>query len=137
MGKTAALVRKAIPIAGIGNVRQPQHDRAQSALALGGPMASDPIAGGCAGFHGLHVTFRSRAFNPLAGPGHSRSCVRPRAAWRGEVAAPTGDGRNYEVARARLAISRRWQSIRPLAISRARRYKVARGLVGTGTLRYM
>ena len=62
VAQPAALIGEAGLIAGIVHVRQPQHDRAQSALALGGPMASDPVAGGCTGFHALHVTLPPHTF---------------------------------------------------------------------------
>jgi hypothetical protein len=53
LGETAAFVGKAGAVARIGEVWQPQRDRAQSALPLGGAMPGDPIAGGWAGLHGV------------------------------------------------------------------------------------
>jgi hypothetical protein len=53
LGETAAFVGKAGTVARIGEVWQPQRDRAQSALPLCGPMPRGPIARGWAGLHGV------------------------------------------------------------------------------------
>jgi hypothetical protein len=53
LGKAAAFVGKAGAVARIGEIWQPQRDRAQSALPLCGAMPGDPIAGGWAGLRGV------------------------------------------------------------------------------------
>lgn len=66
-GKPAALVREAIPVAGVVHVRQPRHDRPQSAFALGGPTARDSLAGGCIGNLALRGTHPTAWGNRAAG----------------------------------------------------------------------
>ena len=44
VSKASALASEAVPVAQIIHIRQPQHNRSQSALALCGAMASDPLA---------------------------------------------------------------------------------------------
>jgi len=56
LGKAAALIGESIPVARIVHVRQPQHDRAKAAFALGSAMAGDPFARRCLGSHALRIT---------------------------------------------------------------------------------
>jgi hypothetical protein len=83
------LIGKPGPIAGVVHVRQPQHNRPQPPRALGAAVASDPIAGRCAGFHALHVTQRPGTFKR-----RRAGAVRVRPAMRTTVGrAPSGHER--------------------------------------------
>ncbi len=65
MGKATAFVDKTSPIAGVVDIRQPQHDRTQSALTLSDTMAGDPLTRGRRRCHALHVTLQLGAFKPF------------------------------------------------------------------------
>jgi hypothetical protein len=88
-GISAARRRRSGPIARIAHVRQPQHDLAQSALTLGSPMASGPIAGGIGGLPSVTSNAsaaRLEAAARLLGvPGTAAGGVTADAAWPGEV----------------------------------------------------
>jgi hypothetical protein len=56
VGQAPTLLDQPCAIIRIVHVGQPQHSRAQPALALIGAMAGDRFAGGCPGFHMLRVT---------------------------------------------------------------------------------
>ena len=72
-GEAAAFLGEARPIGGIIHVGQPQNDRPQSSLSLGGAVAGDPIAGGgWACVHALQVTPVGRGFNGIRFEGLDR-----------------------------------------------------------------
>jgi hypothetical protein len=56
LGKVPTFLGKASPIASVVDIRQPQYDWPQPTFTLGGAVARDTVAGGCAGLHVLHVT---------------------------------------------------------------------------------